>query len=334
MTAASLLCSDCFKDHGLRIEARKIGEVSAERCSNCGSLEGAKLSEEAVIELTRRFFVYGSFLKTKYGGASLLRFGGRTKVKFPNWLEPDVFLLKNKCGIEFGLRGPGTWRIGEVIPLERLKNKSTRQTAAEDIVKRFPKRLLATGETFYRLRKGIEFGKEIIEDQYDSPPQGGGQGRLDGADRSVMYGSQDLEICIHECRVTAADVCHLATLRAAQPLDLLDLCAQQITEDGKTPFESVWIAVQYIFSAEEHSYELARAIAKAAEVIGLHGIAYPSYFRTLRGTEIPNLALFGHPIAERKVELVCANRLSLNSARYQFGLGPCFSLSPWWADEP
>ena len=331
--APELLCSDCFSDRGLAVEAQKIGRVSESKCPNCGSLKGAKLSEEDVFELARQFFIYGSFLKTDYGGASVLQFGEGIAVEFPTWLEPDVALLRSKCGLAFRLHGPRTWRIGEVIPLERLKDESTRQAAAEDVIARFPRRPLSAGETFYRLRKGIEYGNECKTDQYDAPPEGRGEGRLNGAGLPVLYGSQDLEICIHECRVTVADVCHLATLRVTQPLELLDLCAQQVPEDGSTPFESAWLAINYVFSAEEQSYEIARSITRAAKEAGLHGIAYPSYFRLLRGSEVPNLALFGYPIAEGKVELICANRLMLNSARYKFGLGPCFSLSPWWADE-
>lgn len=317
-----LLCSECFRDRGLVIEASKVGRSSRAICPNCGSRAGAKLNEAAVIELARNFFIYGSFVRTEYGGASPLRFG-EGGVKFPDWLEPDARLLKNKYGISLRHYGPPTWRIGEVEPLELLRNQPTRKTAAEDVIRRFPRLTLASGETFYRLRKGIPLGKEFAPAQYDAPPAGTLGGRLNSKDLSVLYGSQDLEICIHECRVTKADVCHLATLKTTKPLILLDLCSD-ITEDGPTPFESLYVAIRFIFSAEEHSYDIGQAIAIAARDAGLQGVAYPSYFSELRGGQIPNIALFGRPIADGSVELFCANRMILDSARYTVTLGPCF----------
>jgi hypothetical protein len=175
---------------------------------------------------------------------------------------------------------------------------------------------------FYRLRKGIPWKEQGNESQYDAPPVGCGSGRLESPGLSVLYGSQDLEICVHECRTTKADDCHLGTLRISRQLELLDLC-ESIDNDGPTPFESLYLAVQYVFSAEEHSYAVARAIALAASAAGLDGIIYPSYFSSLRGGTIPNIGLFGHPIADGKVSLVSANRLILERADYAVRLGPC-----------
>jgi hypothetical protein len=318
----ALLCSDCFRDRGLRIEAAKIGKSSRARCPNCDSRTGVKLNESAIIDLARTFFIYGSFIKTEFGGTSPLRFGNGD-VKFPDWLEPDVRLLKEKYEISLRHYGPPTWRIGEVEPLELLRNATTRQAAAKNVVQRFPRRTFEVGETFYRLRKGIQTGQEFEPAQYDAPPADSPSGRLNSKNLPVLYGSQNLEICIHECRVTKADVCHLATLKTTKPLELLDLCAD-IIEEGRTPFESLYLAIRFIFSAEEHSYEIAQAIAIAARDAGLHGVAYPSYYSTLTGGEIPNLGLFGRPVADRSVELFCANRLILNSARYEVTLGPVF----------
>jgi len=141
----------------------------------------------------------------------------------------------------------------------------------------------------------------------------------------VLYGSQDLEICVHECRVTKADECYLATLRTCRDLQLLDLCGD-IDNDGGTPFESLYLAVQFLFAAETHAYHVTRAIAIAAKNIGLDGVIYPSYFSSLRQDRIPNLALFGHPVEEGAIEVACINRLMLETAKYTVQLGPCM---PW-----
>jgi hypothetical protein len=322
-----LLCSDCFTDQGLQIEARKLGASSRRACKNCGSVSGHKLNRTAIEQLAQNFFVYGSFVRSEYGGARVLYLTSwnpnHRDVRFPNWLDRDAALIESTIELGFQYYGPATWRFGEIEPLEVLKDATTRSAAAADVVKRFPRCTLLANTTFYRLRKGIPWRQQSDAGQYDSPPAGcSSSGRLESPGLPLLYGSQDLEICVHECRTTKSDECHLATLRILRPLELLDLC-ESIDNDGPTPFESLYLAIQFIFSAEEHSYEIARAIAKAAHNAGLDGIIYPSYFSSLRGSSIPNIGLFGYPIADGKVDLVSANRLILETAEYTVRLGPC-----------
>jgi RES domain len=232
-------------------------------------------------------------------------------------------MIEEKLGIGIFHYGPPLWRLGEIGPLDALKNEGTQQAAAIDVIRRFPRRSLAVGEIFYRLRKGVESERASEPAQYDTPPGGSsGTGRLGAPKFPVLYGSQDLEICVHECRVTKIDECYLATLKVAQPLDVLDLCSE-ISNDGGTPFDSLFLAIQFIFSAENHGYNISRAIATAAKDAGLHGIAYPSYFSSFRKDRIPNIGLFGYPIAEGSIELLCINRLILDTAQYGVRLGPC-----------
>jgi hypothetical protein len=246
-----------------------------------------------------------------------------------------VRLLFEKTGFGFRYNGPRTYLIGEVYPLVNLRDANTQDAAADEVVHQFPRRTLATGETFYRLRKGIERGKQDSSAEYDSPPaikhlEGG---RLDTQDFPVLYGSQDLEICVHECRVTIADDCYVATLNVLRPLVLLDLSANVI-EESKTPFESLSLAMHFIFAAKKHSYHIAQVIARAAKRTGLDGIIFPSYFSALRGNAIQNIGLFGYPIADRSLEVLCINKLFLDRAKYETRLGPCLpGISSWWTDE-
>jgi hypothetical protein len=173
------------------------------------------------------------------------------------------------------------------------------------------------------LRRGISDGKQSELSQYDAPPDGlGGNGRHDAPDFPVLYGSQELEICVHECRLTEVDECYLATLRTCRDLQLLDLCGE-IENDGGTPFQSLYLAVQFLFAAEKHSDDITRVIAIAAKNNRLNGIIYPSYFSSLRQDRIANIALFGQPVAKGVVEVVCINCLMLETARYTVRLGPC-----------
>ncbi len=322
-----LLCSECFTDHGLILEARKLGKVSRQKCPNCNSKSGAKLDHAELDNLAQHFFVNGTFHRTEFGGASVLQFNqyqqGKREVRFPAWLEQDAHIIEDKLGVGIFYYGPPLWRLGHIEPLKALEKKQSQQSASDDVVRRFPRRHLEKGDTFYRLRKGIAAGRKSYPSQYDPPP---GplykKGRLNGGDFPVLYGSQDLEICVHECRVTKADECYVATLKIVQPLVLLDLCAD-INDDSRTPFESLALAIRFIFSAEKHSYKISRAIAEAAVRAGLDGIVFPSYFSSLRGDLIPNIALFGRPIKNGVVELLSINSLSLKAAEYTLQLGPC-----------
>ena len=310
------LCSECFSDRGLALEAEKIGRKSDSRCPQCKSRSGAKLSKTAIYELATKFFRHGTFVKTEFGGAPRLRLinqgRNRSQVRFPDWLKSDARLIESKLGMSISHYGPAIWRVGESDALARLRETETQVGTARDAIEHFPHRQFVAGETFYRLRKQIPFGKETDAAQYDAPPEtSGGVGRLDEVGFPVLYGSQDIEICVHECRITRADEFYLGTLKATKPLKLLDLCANSIN-DGPTPFESIYLAVQMIFAAESHSYGIARAIARAAKSEGYDGLAYPSYFSTFRSTKIPNVGLFGRPIADGRVELLCANRLQLD----------------------
>jgi RES domain len=321
------LCSDCFLDRGLEIEARKLGHKSRRSCRNCHSVKGANLYEGDIEELARRYFVHGTWNRTEFGGASILQFNAwhhkKPEVTFPAWLERDARLIENALGVGFFYYGPPLWRLGEIQPLQELKNPASQAAAAARLVQRFPQRQLLAGSAFFRLRLDVTRGEQSEPSQYDAPPERfGGRGRLDAPDFPVLYGSQDLEICVHECRVTKADECYLATLKTVRNLRLLDLCGE-VENDGSTPFESSYLAVQFLFAAETHAYNLTRAIAVAAKNIGLDGVIYPSYFSSLRQDRIPNLALYGHPIADSAVEVVCINRLMLETAKYTVQLGPC-----------
>jgi hypothetical protein len=96
-----------------------------------------------------------------------------------------------------------------------------------------------------------------------------------------------------------------------------------------------------------HSYEISREIAIAANAAGLDGVVYPSYFsvvrtgrmpietaygislRRFKGHEahantqiVPNLALFGRPVAAGSVSVECVSRLVLTKIIYDGVFGP------------
>ena len=254
-------------------------------------------------------------------------------------------LIEDAAKIGFFHYGPRFWMFGEVEPLQALQDKVTRPRIIERVLKEYPEQTLAKDALFYRVRVNPERPAE--PDQYDSPPMHlAGTGRVDAPDFAVMYGSQDMDICIHECRATAEDEIYVATLTPVRDLRLLDLTA--VLKEDVTEFESLDMAIHMLFLAKSHSYEISRDIAVAVRDASFDGLIYPSYFSLLRtggrpfetayglslrrfhpqseqyakAYMIPNFALFGRPIKESRVTVKCINRIILTQIGYLGHFGP------------
>ena len=235
--------------------------------------------------------------------------------------------------------------IGEVTPLVHLQEAESRGTVIQRILKEYPTKLIGAEKRFYRLRTNPADAANVTE--FDSPPENFlGRGRFDSKRLPIMYASPDLEVCIHECRVSAEDELFVATLAPKQDLRFLDLTAL-LPYEHETEFESLDMATHLLFLAGSHSYEIARDIAWAAHEEGFNGILYPSYFSMLRtgfmpfetvfgishrkierfadrerAKAIPNMAVFGRPIDEGLVQVKCINRLRLERVAYHYHFGP------------
>lgn len=344
---APVACANCFSDRGLRLDAERIGRDVAGACPNCGATEFKKLPIPGVGALAHRFFVWGSMWRARYGAASLIQFNEhqQTSIDIAPWLKDDVKLIEQLLGVGFFHYGPRLWMIGEIEPLKELQRPSKRQAVVDRILSEYPERSLAPEESFYRVR--VNPSAPSDPNQYDSPPAASaGRGRLDPAGCPVLYGSPDLEVCVHECRVSAEDDVFVATLASTRPLRLLDVSVL-LKDEGVTEFESLDIAVHMLFLAGRHSYKITRTIAEAARAAGFDGLVYPSYFSLLRigqmpfqttygishrripqyqdyeqAKAIPNLGLFGRPIEAGAVSVRCINRLVVSRVGYDFHFGP------------
>ena len=341
------LCAKCFTDQGLRLEAMRIGVESEECCPNCGATDGSKLDKEGVKSLAHRFFVRGTYHRTTYGGAPIIQMNehhyGKTNIKVPEALKDDVALIEKCAGIGFFYYGPNMWMVGEVSPLNALQDEEQRAGVITRIMAAYPTLTLRPSDIFYRLRIGPS--NPSAKHEYDSPPKAGGY-RFDSQELPILYASPDLEVCIHECRVSLEDELYVGTLQPARDLTVLDL-TEVVFEDKDTEFESLDIAMFMLFQAGEHSYEICRDIAMTANAAGLDGIVYPSYFSPMltgqvpietayglsmrrfkryrthaRAQVSPNIALFGRPVRKGSVSVKCVNRLVVTKIMYDRVLGP------------
>lgn len=343
---AVVLCSKCFRNEGLRLDAVNLGWAGNDVCPNCSSRDGAKLCARRAERLAYRFFVVGSLHRTKYGGAPVIQFNSNRKTELDanSFHGDDAMLLSKVLHIGFFYYGPPLWAFGEVEPLKALGSPEIRGPVIERILTEYPSFTLTPEQTFYRLRKGVTQPGAPAE--YDSPPDAYcGRGRLDSPDLPILYGSADLQLCTHERRVTVEDQLYFATLKPTRSLTLLNLTA--LLNENVSSFESLDMAVHLLFFAPSDSYPITRAIANAAVQAGFDGIIFPSYFSLLRtgspfletayglstrrfpGTAeyesrkiVENIGLFGRPIADGRVEVSCINRLYLRKAVYDLGFGP------------
>ena len=100
-----IICSNCFKDEGLKIDAKQIGIKNDEPCKECKSKEGAKLTKDLTRDLCYRFFVRGTIEKCEYGGFPLIemneQYFNQSDIDVSPWLINDVKTIE-KAG-EIGL---------------------------------------------------------------------------------------------------------------------------------------------------------------------------------------------------------------------------------------
>jgi hypothetical protein len=345
-----VLCSDCFQDEGLKLDSFIIGIGDKTKCPNCSSENGHKLTKELVQKLVYRFFVRGTIEKCEYGGFPLIQFNeqhyNNSDIDVSPWLTEDVKLIEKAGEIGLFYYGPRFWMFGEIEPLKSLQSDRERDNIIKKILKLYPIRKLSSKEYFYRVRINPKVPHDFSE--YDTAPEAFlGRNRFDELDFPVLYGSPDLELCIHECRVTVEDNLFVGKLVPRQTLQVLDLTA--LIDEDETEFESLDMAIHFLFLAGKHSYPICRQIARKAKEQGFDGIIYPSYFSYVRtgaipfdtvygmsirripqlkdfaqSQSIPNVILFGRPIKEDKVIVECINKVIINRVGYDLTFGPAY----------
>jgi hypothetical protein len=350
-----ILCSSCFNDEGLRLDATAIGMASNTKCSNCGKEDGYKLTKALVRSLCYRFFVRGTIRRFDYGGSPLIQMNefrfNDSDIRVSPWLEHDVHLIEQAGEIGLFYYGPRFWMFGEIEPLKSLQKTEEIDNVINKILEKYPRHLLNESHHFYRIRLNPAIPYE--PSQYDSPPKAlSGNNRFDTSGFSIMYASPDLELCIHECRTTVEDELFAAKLVPIKPITMLNLAAV-IREEKVTEFNSLDLAIHFLFLAGKHAYPICGHIAKRIKDAGFDGIIYPSYFSNMRtgavpfetiqglsvrmleqltdwvqAQSVPNIALFDCPVAEKKVRVHSINRVIINSIKYETSFGPAFVGHP------
>lgn len=342
-----MACSECFSNIGVRLEAQNLTDETGE-CPRCKSISGLLLTQQTAVSLAYRFYALGTMHEADYGRAPLLVFNEHNKttsnIKSAN--IPDLETFEEILGMGFFEYGPPLWMLGEIEPLKALRKKRQRPAIVHQILEEYPPFIFPKDRAFFRVRVNPS-GNPSQQSQYDSPPKDISfeNGRWDSKKLPAMYCSPDIQTCLHECKVHVSDNAYMASLVGEKDLKLLDL-THHLEESGDW-FNSLDLAIQYLFQAGTHSYDISRAIALGAKEAGYDGLFVPSHFSSLRTGHhyfqaikgmpvraipqlrdqqrtklVPNLVLFDHPIIEGKVKVLSVNRVHMERAQYTLRFGP------------
>lgn len=321
-----MVCSNCFKNEGLRLTAQTLGIISNEICDNCKTTDGAKLKDEQLLELMQLFFSHGSVPQNIGGYAPVYKISDNKEMESVNFEEPlkgDYEFLKEKTNLVVFHYGPPLWRLGLTEQYNALEGeKKEIEAALADIKAACSEIILPIDTKLYRLRiNAIDLLNSI---SYDSPPKKlkVTNTRFDTPEIDIFYSSSDLETCLHETRVTVADEITLATFKTSKELKLLNIADSFTEKKDTTEFEMISILMYKLCTTNEGEYEKCRLISEFIKHNDYDGFKFLSYYTNVKDEPLDNIALFGFPLQEEKIKLVSLNRVKLERVDYSFTFGP------------
>jgi hypothetical protein len=248
-------------------------------------------------------------------------------VEFDSDTARDWTLIKShiKGGLFF--YGPPLWRVGVT---EHYEEPNTVTDAVLDkIIEKLSIKAIPQGFKTFRIRKNIHSKSVMSPTQYDIPPPHIVRefGRFDDANVQILYTSQSIPVCLHECRVAVTDDIFVATFEAATELRVADLTADY--DQGQvSPFEDLRNFFNGIFLTRHNStYDIARKISLLIKnKLYVDGFIADSYFTTVSQEPVSqNYCFYPDALGRHKLKLHSLNRLHLQTVSYSYSFGPNFS---------
>ncbi len=334
-----VLCSNCFKNLGISVEAEKIGHASPCNCPRCGAVAGMKLTQENLRTLQTNFFVAGSRVSAYYpspigmGGAEL-----STSEFEPNtWA--DYLLLKENTGVELFWYGPPLWRLGHSILREKVRarlkpaeyqwpldvgQETTVEQLWDEAIAVLKPVVLNEGDKLFRARVLAKNPLNVLE--YDSPPPDLIKpSRFNDSSHQVFYGAFDLETCLLELKLDPSEIVRnevtAARFRLKKPLRVLNLC--DIVR-GELDFVERVALIDGLLFPHERDYFMTQSLSRHIDKLGFDGILHPSAFRYIGDLEARNLAIFDAPVQDGRMELLDINAVTIGSLKYNVRFGPAY----------
>lgn len=329
------ICSDCFKNYGLKKIAARLGALNNEICSNCASINGKNINQQAIRDVMEIFFREGTKTPDYQHQIFYLTESNSVKRDWDYPLTDDVYedlKLINK-NFQLSLFAPlvnqrygwGGIPARFEIEMEIESNLNITETNKksfkhiDEFIDIFPTRILPEGATLYRIRKNPSNYHNIFE--YDTPPVEIAKkypGRLHKSGPSIFYCSEDEDNCIYECKFEPTDILVMSVLKNTREIKLLDL-----TEANKLRSElrDIDLFINAIFRSNS-DYHISRTIAERADAKKFEGIYYPGFFNRYQKETKCNIGLFGFPIKEKTLEVQSLNRIQINKIEYKWEYGP------------
>lgn len=324
-------CDLCFKDYGLRSEIFRGRRATKDECIHCGNTNGTKVTYEELKEACSIFFQRGSYSRSVFGGANVLMLfkDHYDDILVSNALIEDLKILSTEFKINVGYASPRLSQVGEndwLIKLYEFEGDK-RNNVIDKVINRCKQVDLNKEEHFFRIRVNIPNPDLLNPDAFDSPPkQTIDSGRFNLCHKSVFYGAFHVETCLNESRVAVDDDIFVARLKPNQKLKLIDF-TKIASSNNEDDFTDLNRAIAMLFSAGNHSYPITQSFSEVIYQKGFDGVIYPSFFNQVRDANYRNIVLFGHPIAEKKIEVVSINIIQQKSIRYEFTYGPVIKTS-------
>lgn len=319
------VCSQCFSNLGFRKVLEGQGPSTGARCPRCNSTSGTFLDIDRLVDSARQFFVYGSVLAETLApvyNIGEVDFGLAT---LDPTIASDAILLKDVTGLTVYDNAPPLWRLGYTTHYHQFKQGSI-TSAADALVKTGEECIVDTSMDLYRVRLNMPTGPTLLDPEtFDPPPDEMVRipGRWNADTTPVLYVSDDVELCVHECRATLSDEIVLASMRPTRPLRVLDVSAG-FGSPSDDRFEDGQMFADFMSRSRSGEWlDICRAVGASAKKAGYDGVKYTSYYSFAMDEESgTNLALFGRPIAEGKLALHSVNRLRMEAVKYRVIFGP------------
>ncbi len=331
-----LLCSSCFRDNGLRLEASLVGKQGCGTCPHCKASDGYALDSDALHELQQQFFSRATAPNQYRDDIAVL---GVVEDDSDEWdiglvLRPetraDWALIQDAIGGRLWYRSPRLFYLG-ITNHFGMQQSLPKAVVRDQIVSKLSLTKIDPSTTIYRIRLNLDDKRKFDEAQFDAPPKPRhrGFGRFDNGKLPLLYGSPNLQVCIHECRATLVDEILVATLAPTKTLQMIDLTGKYDQPENIDPFDDLqWFFRGLMNASHPHIYRYCRRIAQTIkEMTNADGFIYNSYYTNVAGDtggKTINYALFGHPIADGNLKLISINTVRLNRIRYEYHLGPVF----------
>jgi RES domain len=336
-----VLCSECFLNAGLRIEAAHFGDRGNEPCQNCSSRNGCGLGLEALEQLVTRFFVDGSrspYLPPVYRIDRSKLATEPYVVGFDETVQRDYELIAGHLETlrynapsprKMGISGPFSDFIEALGSPNEEGDRIRLAEVAADVLGRCALAHLEREQKVYRIRTNPELIQNSRD--IDTPPsQIGsckkGNGRFETESLPILYASSDVETALHESRVRLGDEIVLGTLEVCTQQKLVDLDDVKQDLDGyrDTKPDYYYFLRGRLDSQRPIDYQMCQSLAIEARRAGFDGLKFRSFYSILREDHKSsvNYALFGFPIAAGKLKLISWNSIRLLRVSYDFQFGP------------